>query len=547
MRIPIAFIPPTSDDTLRRSQERFRALVSASSPIVWTTTAYGDVVEDIVGWAAFTGQNFQQMRGKGWHNAIHPGDLERVRGIWREALEDKTGFQSEYRLRRHDGVYRRIVALGVPVLESDGSIREWVGTCVDVTEQRRAESLKAGQARVLELLATGKDLEEVLTALVEGIEEQSTGVVGSVILLDPDGRHVHCKAAPHLPPAYCRALEGLPIGPRAGSCGTAIFRGAPVVTPDVRSDPLWADYRDLAEEFGLRACWSQPIFSSEGKVLGSFALYSQECREPDDSEKYMIESAAYIAGVAIEHHQGQTALRQARDMAEAANRAKDDFLATISHELRTPIGAVLLWSKLLRAGTMNEEQAREAIDRIVKSAEDQSQVVNDLLDVSHVLHGTMAVSMRPIDLGEVVTSTAEAQRVHAQAKGVSLSVSASLTPISGDAARLRQMVFNLVSNAIKFTPKGGRVDVRLTSGEREAALLVIDTGEGISAKYLPHLFSRFSQADTSITRRHGGLGLGLAIVKTIAELHGGSVRAHSEGTGRGATFEVTLPLHPDGR
>jgi signal transduction histidine kinase len=154
--------------------------------------------------------------------------------------------------------------------------------------------------------------------------------------------------------------------------------------------------------------------------------------------------------------------------------------------------------------------------------------------------------MRPIDLGEVVRSAVETQRLHAQATGVALDVEATPTPATGDAVRLRQMVFNLVTNALKFTPPGGRVDVRLWTRDREATLQVADTGEGIIPEYLPNLFSRFSQADTSITRRHGGLGLGLAIVKTIAELHGGTVRARSEGTGRGATFEVTLPLESAG-
>ncbi|MDB5358535.1 MAG: multi-sensor hybrid histidine kinase [Phycisphaerales bacterium] len=547
MRIPIAFIPPASDESVRRSEERFRALVSASSPIVWTTTATGEVVEDIVGWTAFTGQRFEEMKGKGWFHAIHPDDLQRVRALWRAAIEERAAVQSEYRLRRHDGVYRTIIAFSVPVLEPDGSIREWVGTCTDITEQRRAESLKAGQARVLELLATGKNLDEVLTALIGVIESQCEGVCGSVVLLDVDGRHIHCKAAPSLPAGYCRALEGLPIGPEAGSCGTAIFRGKPIITPDIQSDPLWANYRDLAARFGLKACWSQPIFSSERKVLGSFALYPQECRGPDESEARLIESAAHLAGIAIDHYHAHAALHQAKEAAESANRAKDDFLATISHELRTPIGAVLLWSKLLKAGTLSEEQGREAIERIVTCAEDQSQVVNDLLDVSHVLHGTMAVNMRPIDLGEVVRAAVETQRLATQTKGIALDVQAPPMPATGDAVRLRQMVFNLVTNAVKFTPPGGRVDVRLWARDHEATLQVADTGEGIIPEYLPNLFSRFSQADTSITRRHGGLGLGLAIVKTIAELHGGTVRAQSEGAGRGATFEVTLPLESAGQ
>jgi PAS domain S-box-containing protein len=543
MAIPPTLSPPhLGDETVRRSEERFRSLVWASSPIVWTTNPVGEVVENVPGWTAFTGQTLEQSAGKGWLHAIHPNDLERAIHVWRTAAAAKTEFRSEYRLRRHDGVYRHMVALGVPVLEADGSIREWVGTCTDITEQRRAEQRKAGQARVLELLAKGEGIEKVLTALVESIEEQCDRVAGSVLLLDADGEHVHCKAAPHLPAAFCRELDGLSIGPEAGSCGSAIYHCAAVVTDDISRDPRWAKYRELAARFKLKACWSQPIFSMEGRVLGSFALYPQVCREPKGAEKNLIESAAHLAGVAIDHDRARAALHQAKEGAEAANRAKDDFLATVSHELRTPIGAVLLWSKLLKAGTLDPKQSREAVERIVQCAQEQARLVNDLLDVTHILHGTMAADSKQIDLGEVVEAGAEEERMHADAKGVRLEVKAVPTPASGDAIRLRQLVSNLVANAIKFTPAGGRVDVRLTQQNGQARLEVTDTGEGISAEYLPHLFSRFSQADSSITRRHGGMGLGLSIVKSIAELHGGSVGARSEGEGRGAAFTVTLPV-----
>jgi signal transduction histidine kinase len=229
--------------------------------------------------------------------------------------------------------------------------------------------------------------------------------------------------------------------------------------------------------------------------------------------------------------------------AEAANRAKDDFLATVSHELRTPLGGVLLWSKLLKAGALSEEQGREAIDRIVTCAEDQSQVVNELLDVSHVLQGTIAVNRRPIDLGEVVRTAVDNARLNANAKNIELDLSAvPKAMVLGDAARLGQVVSNLLTNALKFTPAGGRVEVGLACQGDKARLVVTDNGEGISPEYLPRMFARFSQADMTLTRAHGGLGLGLSIAKDIVELHGGTISVRSDGKGRGASFAVEIPL-----
>jgi signal transduction histidine kinase len=412
----------------------------------------------------------------------------------------------------------------------------------DVTERRRAQMLKAGQARVLELLATGRPLQEVLTALVEVIERQCEDVVGSVLLLDEDLRHIRHGAAPNLPPAYCRALDGIEIGPNVASCGTAMHSKRPVCVHDVQTDPLWADYREIAVKHGLKACWSRPIFSSEGRILGSFALYPSKPRGPSSAESQLIETAAHFAGVAIERVRSEAALRQAKEAAEAANRAKDDFLATISHELRTPLGAVLLWAKLLESNTLKGAQRRAALGTIIHCAQEQSQLVNDLLDTTRILEGKLRADMRTINLAQVIDSSVDALRPHAQIKGVALSTSIADAVIKCDPSLLRQVMSNLLSNAIKFTPTGGRVQVILSRREDTARLEVIDTGEGIPPEFLPHMFKRFSQADRSLTRKHGGLGLGLSIVRHIVDLHGGTVRADSQGVGRGATITVLLPL-----
>ena len=235
--------------------------------------------------------------------------------------------------------------------------------------------------------------------------------------------------------------------------------------------------------------------------------------------------------------------REARRQAEEANRLKDEFLATLSHELRTPLTSILGWSRLLNTG-LDERMRGRAAETIERNARAQAQLIDDLLDVSRIITGKLRLNTRPVELAPVIEAAADAVRPAAAAKGVTLRVllDPPAGPVPGDPDRLQQVFWNLFSNAIKFTPAGGRVEARLTHAGGHAEVTVTDTGEGIAPEFLPHVFERFRQADGAITRRHGGLGLGLAIVRHLVELHGGTVRVESEGEGRGATFALRLPL-----
>lgn len=228
---------------------------------------------------------------------------------------------------------------------------------------------------------------------------------------------------------------------------------------------------------------------------------------------------------------------------EDANRRKDQFLATLSHELRTPMTAVLGWARMLKVG-LNEEETREAIDAIEKSAEIQAQLIDDVLDVSRVVAGKMTFKPLPIDLGQVLRAAMTTVHPAAAAKGIEIlaSVPPRVPCVLGDEGRLQQVIWNLLSNAVKFTPRGGTITVRVAVAASVLRLTVHDTGKGIEAGYLPHVFEAFSQEDASMTRSHEGIGLGLSIVRSLVELHGGRIRAASEGAGRGATFIVELPV-----
>ena len=234
----------------------------------------------------------------------------------------------------------------------------------------------------------------------------------------------------------------------------------------------------------------------------------------------------------------------ARAEAEAANRAKDEFLATLSHELRTPLTAILGWSRLLRTNAFDAEGLARALETIERNARSQSQLIDDLLDVSRIITGNLRLDVRPVELIPIIEAVADSIRPAADAKALQFRVALepSVGRVSGDANRLQQVVWNLFSNAVKFTPDGGSVEVRLDRLDSSARLTVQDTGIGIDPQFLPYIFDRFRQADGSTTRKHGGLGLGLAIVRHLVELHGGTVGAHSDGAGQGATFAITLPL-----
>jgi len=248
----------------------------------------------------------------------------------------------------------------------------------------------------------------------------------------------------------------------------------------------------------------------------------------------------------LERHAAElecTVEARTHDLREA-NRIKDEFLATVSHELRTPLNSILGWAQLMRTGTLDDNVSGRALQTIERNTRMLAQIIDDLLDVSRIISGKLRLDVKPIDLGPVVEAALEAVRPAAAAKHINLDLSLDSTvgAVSGDPGRLQQVVWNLLSNAMKFTPDGGTVEVRLEGVGSNACITIQDTGEGIPETFLPFVFDRFRQADSTFTRMHGGLGIGLAIVRHLVEMHGGSVTADSPGKDQGATFTVSLPL-----
>jgi PAS domain S-box-containing protein len=286
-----------------------------------------------------------------------------------------------------------------------------------------------------------------------------------------------------------------------------------------------------------------PIKDSAGHVVGASKV-ARDITERKNAEAALKKAMEEAEAANRERLHLLDSEREARSRAERASRMKDEFLATLSHELRTPLNAVLGWAHILRIGKLRGDELKQGLDTIERNARVQAQIIEDLLDMSRIISGKVRLDVEQIDLPAVLNESIDTVRATAEAKGVRLQavVDPCAGSISGDPDRLQQVFWNLLNNAIKFTPKGGQVQALVERVNSQIEVSVIDTGEGIAPEFLPYVFDRFQQGDASTTRRHGGLGLGLAIVKQLVELHGGSVRVKSGGIGKGTTFTVNLPL-----
>jgi len=300
----------------------------------------------------------------------------------------------------------------------------------------------------------------------------------------------------------------------------------------------------LVESTDLASALLAPLQERDGVCIGVIILGSHKDDAFSDDDEAVLTQLAHMASAAI---QNARLYREAR----AANQAKDDFLATLAHELRTPMTGILGWIQMLKYEHAEQSDVDTAIDMIESSTRIQVRLVEDLLDVSRIIAGKLRIDVRAVELAPVLETVIETFRARAKESNVEIDARIETEPLSvlGDDTRLHQIIWNLLSNAIKFTPEGGRVRVELTRVHGNAIIRVTDSGQGISPEFLPHVFDRFQQADNSTTRRESGLGLGLAIVRYLVELHSGTVEVHSEGRGHGAMFCVTLPLiavHTDG-
>jgi signal transduction histidine kinase/CheY-like chemotaxis protein len=447
--------------------------------------------------------------------------------------------------------------LGTLSLLSAGSGRRYTAADIPIAEDiARRAAVAIDNARLLRDSETRRRAAQTLTEVghflnqaldPDVVSQRITDSVrallglGTSIFYRVDGETHDCTVVA-VSGALAPGLEpGTTLSAGTATVGLAVATRKPVTTPDVLADTrftLTPAFRAKLEQQPYRSVLALPLLS-HNRVIGVLALGDRAGRQFHSDEIVLAQGVAEQATLALEN---------ARLYAEArhANRAKDEFLATLSHELRTPLTAMLGWVRMLQTGTLEPALAARALEVIDRNTKLQAQLIDDLLDVSRIITGKLVLDLRAVDVAAAVEAALETVALGAQAK--SLTIVRRLDPAAGaawaDPHRLQQIVWNLLSNAIKFTPAGGTITVTVERLDPHVALAVSDTGAGIAADFLPYLFDRFRQADSTSTRMHGGLGLGLAIVRHLATLHRGTVEAESPGPGAGATFRVRLPVAP---
>jgi signal transduction histidine kinase/CheY-like chemotaxis protein len=416
----------------------------------------------------------------------------------------------------------------------------------DRQEQRSREELET-MNRIGRILAAELDLEK----LVQALTDEATAVTRAQF-----GAFFYNVTGPNQESYTLYTLSGVPREafsrfpmPRNTHVFGPTFRGEGIVrSDDITKDPRYGKnppYRGMPEgHLPVRSYLAAPVMSHGGEVLGGLFFGHSGTGVFTDRDERILAGIAGFAAVAIDNANLYREAREAKTQAEEANRAKDDFLATVSHELRTPLNAMMGWGQILLVSDADGEKRQKGLETIVRNGRLQAQLIDDLLDVSRIITGKMRLDVRPVELVSAIDAAIESIRPAAEAKKITLlSLLDPLAgPVAGDPARLQQVVWNLLANAIKFTPKGGKVEVRLERVNSHVEIIVADNGIGIGPEFLPHVFDRFRQLDNSIKRQYGGLGLGLAIVRHLAELHGGTVRVKSPGEGQGSTFVVMLPV-----
>jgi PAS domain S-box-containing protein len=499
-------------ETARRQREWLQVTLSSIGDAVMATDQRGYVIfmnpvaEALTGWkqAEALGKSLAEV-----FDIINEETRKSVENPVTRVLREGAvvGLANHTVLIAKDGTEIPIDDSGAPIKDSNGVNIGVVLVFHDITERRRTEAVRAQWAALVESsddAIIGKTLDGIITSWNSGAERlygySAEEVLGQPIsiLVPPD----HQDELPEI-------LGRLQRGERVDHYETRrVRKDGQLVTISVTISP---------------------IKDATGKITGASAIAR------DITERRRVEEA---------HAELLAREQEARKRAEEASRLKDEFLAMISHELRTPLTAMLGWARMLRTSQLDEATTARALETIERNAKSQAQLVEDLLDVSRITSGKLRLNARSVELAPIIEAAVDAAHPGAKAKDIRIQrvLNSDVGVVFGDPDRLQQVVWNLLSNAIKFTPKGGRVQVRLTRINSHVEITVSDTGAGIRPEFLPYIFDRFRQADSTITRAHGGLGLGLAIVRHIVELHGGTVRAESPGVGQGATFTVQLPI-----
>ncbi|SFU52415.1 ATP-binding protein [Pseudoduganella namucuonensis] len=556
-----------AEGALRQSQEELQAMANSIPQLAWIARHDGAMVWYNERWYEYTGLSRDTAPAGAWDEVYDQECVPAIRQRWRESLQNGEPFEMEFPIRGADGQFRWFLSRANPVRDSAGHLLRWFGTSTDVDQVKRVQEALRDETNVLELLnSTGNAMtsQRDLRSLLQEVTDACTRISGARF-----GAFFYNSTGGGGDALVLYTLSGLPQDPFAHfphPRATAIFgpsmRGEGIVRiDDLLQDPRYGKnppYQGIPPGHPkVRSYLAVPVISRSGEVIGSLFFGHPEPEMFNERTERIIGGIAAQAGIAIDnarlYEAAQKAAeerkvlldseRSARAEAERTSQMKDEFLATLSHELRTPLTAILGWAQVLRRGSRDEADLHRGLQTIERNARAQAQLIEDLLDMSRITSGKVLLDMQILSPLTVVDAAVETVRPAADAKNITISRDYGAGGlVAADPSRLQQVIWNLLSNAIKFTPKDGAVRITVGAGEGHITIAIADTGIGIRPEFLAHVFERFRQADSSTTRRHGGLGLGLSIVKHLVEQHGGTVAASSAGEGQGASFTVHLPL-----
>jgi PAS domain S-box-containing protein len=505
------------EESLRQSEERYRAIYDQVLVGISQADLTGKIISANERFCEIVGRSQEELLTLRMQDITHPDDLPPNLVLFQTMVENGTSFEIEKRYIRPDGSQvwvRNYVSL---IRDGDGQPKRGVAVTEDITERQRAENaLRDSEERLrLALIAANQGLYDLNVQTGDAIVSPA---YAEMLGYDPDEfQETNANWRDRLHPDDVGVVYQAYEDYIAGALET--YR------VEFRQRTKSGDWKWILS-IGKIVAWD-----SDGQPLRMLGTHTDITdRKQAETEREQLLEREKIA----------------REQAETVNRIKDEFLAVLSHELRSPLNPILGWSRLLQTQKLDEQKIQQALATIERNARLQTQLIEDLLDVSRILRGKLVLNVAPVSLTSTIEAALETVRLAAEAKGIEIQrvLNFNVDQVMGDAARLQQVIWNLLSNAVKFTPSGGKVEIRLEQVNTHAQIQVRDTGKGINPNFLPYVFDYFRQEDGTTTRKFGGLGLGLAIVRHITELHGGTVSAESPGEGLGAIFTVQLPLMP---
>lgn len=533
-----------SEAALSQSEARFRLMVeSAKEYAIFTLDFNGAIASWNSGAERLLGYQEAEILGCNGRIIFTPEDNEQGKAEQERQIALAQGQAENERWHvRKDGSRFWGSGLVMPLQTQAGIAQGFVKILQDRTKQRQAdERFRLLYDTTSDLLATEQQPQSLMHNLFSKLAAQLVlDYYYNYIVEEKDNRQMlHLSSYAGISEEVAQTIEWMEFG--QSLCGMVAQARQQIVLDQaqIATHPN----AKLICSIGVTAYAGQPLIV-QGRLLGTLSFASRTRTHFTPEEIDLLQSTCEQMAIALERANLTASLQQQAEQLRQANRLKDEFLAVLSHELRSPLNPILGWTKLLQSGKLDTSKTAQALATIERNAKLQTELIEDLLDVSRILQGKLTLNIRPVDLVQVVEAAIETVNLAATAKAIDIQMTfdPQVKEVLGDSSRLQQVVWNLVSNAVKFTPAGGRVAVRLTHVDEQAEISVSDTGKGIKPQFLPHVFDYFRQEDGATTRQFGGLGLGLAIVRHLVELHGGTVTADSPGEGHGATFTVRLPL-----